>query len=206
MFSGYNNWNRINTYRDNFLANNPSTPWSEEFRKLIQQKHLYQDKFIILINSYYSGVNPETLGLHDKDDWKEKSLIIRREHECTHYFTKQVFGSMQNNIFDEIMADYAGLTTAIGEFNASNFLTFFGLENFPKYRKTGRLEIYRGNLAGNAFAVLHKLIVKAAGNLERFSKMHNTKDDIFKTIMALTKFTLEELTLDNVLDLLEQDI
>ena len=192
IFSGYNNWNRIWAYKQNFLNSNPPSLWHAEFEKLVEQKHLYQDKFIILSCNYYSNVTPETLGL-ESSKWEELSTIIRREHECTHYFSKRIFGSMQNNIFDEIIADYAGITAAIGEFRADWFLTFMGLENYPEYTKSGRLEVYKGNLSGNAFKVLQKIIVEAAKNLEDFSKEHKSKNEVLKLIFALTKLTLEEL-------------
>ena len=195
MFSGYNNWNRIHSYKKSFLEKNPLSQWKGEFQNLIKQKHLYQDKFIILSNSYYSGIQPETLKLQG-EYWKEKSLIIRREHECMHFFTKQCLKSMQNNVLDEIIADYAGLTAAFGTFNAKWFLTFLGLENFPKYRKSGRLEIYKGNLEGNALIVLQKLIIRAAENLEKISLSNS---DTFNTAVSLTKYTLEELASENIL-------
>ena len=37
------------------------------------------------------------------------SLVIRRDHECAHYLTRRLFGSMRNNLLDELIADYAGL-------------------------------------------------------------------------------------------------
>ena len=192
MFSGYNNWNRINTYKKKFLENNSEDKWPEEFSKLIPQKHLYQDKFIILSNSFYSGVDTDEIGLSEKI-WKEKSLIIRKEHECTHYFTKRIFASMRNNIYDEIMADYAGVMAAFGVFKSDLFLKFLGLEKYPDYRKTGRLEIYKGELTGNAFKVLQSLIVKAAKNLEVYSMNQGQKEGISKTLIKLAKLTLEEL-------------
>ena len=34
------------------------------------------------------------------------SFVIRAEHECTHYVTHSLLGSMSNNVLDEIIADY----------------------------------------------------------------------------------------------------
>ena len=84
------------------------------------------------------------LGLAEAE-WREMSLVIRREHECAHYFTRRLFGSMRNNLLDELIADYAGLVAATGRFRADWFLRFIGLEEFPRYRPGGRLDLYRGS-------------------------------------------------------------
>src|SRR6185312_8794110 len=58
-----------------------------------------------------------------------------------------------------------------GHFKSSWLLSFLGLESFPAYRDGGRLQNYRGEppLSDGAFAVLQKMVVKAAENLETFN-------------------------------------
>ena len=46
---------------------------------------------------------------------------------------------MRNNLHDELIADYAGITAAIGHYRAAWFLRFLGLEDYPTYRPGGRL-------------------------------------------------------------------
>ncbi len=139
MVSGLNNWDRIHTLRKRWETDNASGNWDDEFKRIIPQRELYQDRFIVLSSGPYSGVSGKDMGFSE-ERWKELSLIIRREHECAHYFTRRIFSSMRNNLIDELIADYMGITAAEGKFRADWFLHFLGLENFPMYRESGRLE------------------------------------------------------------------
>ena len=142
--------------RDGFRQSaNAQQSWPEEFQRIKAQKELYQDRFIILSTGPYSNVHAGEIGL-DPEDWLKLSLVIRREHECAHYFTRRVFSSMRNSLLDEIIADYCGITAAVGRFRADWLLRFFGLESFPHYREGGRLQNYRGTpaLSDPAFVVL----------------------------------------------------
>lgn len=174
MVAGYNNWHRIGRLRDEFLATAPpGSSWSEEFQRVRTQPDLYQDRFIILSSGPYSGVKAAELGL-DESTWLSLSLDIRREHECAHYFARRVFSSMRNNLLDELIADYFGISAATGRFRADWLLRFMGLESFPTYREGGRLQNYRGKppLSQDAFVVLQRLVRAAAINLEAFDREH----------------------------------
>lgn len=195
MISGYNNWDRIWYLQDAMRQEKGDMHvklfWPQEFKKILPQTSLYQDKCILLSRDYYSGVSPDLLDL-DEAEWRELSVTIRLEHECAHYFTKRVLSSMRNNLLDELIADYAGITAAIETFRADWFLTFVGLERYPIYREGGRLENYRGTpaLSDRAFAILQTLIYQAAHNLERYVM---TCDEQQSLLLALTTLTLEEL-------------
>lgn len=212
MIAGYNNWDRIFKLKEKFKNENPLTysedRWNKEFSRIIPRKHLYQDKFIILSNNYYSGVEPEKLGL-EENDWKDKSIVIRREHECTHYFTKRIFSSMRNNILDEIIADFAGITASLGRYSTDWFLHFVGLENFPEYRLGGRLENYKGEppLSDSAFKILQNLVFQASKNLElfdrKYSKSLQKKKKRISLLVSLSYFTLEELASEKALEFIE---
>ena len=173
MVSGYNNWSRIRELRRRWEESDPSargaTSWAEEFQRIQPRRELYQDRFILLSDGPYSAIPAAELGLDD-EEWRDMSLSIRRDHECAHYFTRRLFGSMRNNVLDELIADYSGLVGAIGRFRADWFLRFLGLEDFPRYRAGARLDIYRGKppLLEGAFTVLHTLVKAAAENLEQF--------------------------------------
>jgi hypothetical protein len=106
----------------------------------------------------------------EEGEWREISLVLRRDHECAHYLTRRLFGSMRNNLLDELIADYTGMVGATGRFRAGWFLRFMGLEDFPHYRPGGRLDLYRGKppLSDGAFRALQALVKRAAENLERF--------------------------------------
>jgi hypothetical protein len=202
MIAGYNNWDRIRRLKKQVKQKHgewfTEAVWLEEFKKIIPQKNLYQDKFILLSREYYSSVPPEQVGLTE-EEWRAKSLIIRCEHESTHYFTKRILFSMQNNLLDELIADCAGITAALGYFNADWFLAFVGLEQYPAYRKGGRLQNYRGvpPLSDGAFTILQRLVYHAAKNLEIWTQTHQETHlpgmPLSQLILALTRVTLEEL-------------
>ncbi|MFW6179745.1 MAG: DUF7005 family protein, partial [Desulfohalobiaceae bacterium] len=145
MVSGYNNWDRLKSYKQAWMANQDSSgddfSWMLEFEQLKKKKELYQDRFMILSSGPYSGVQAEKLGL-GQEEWLQSSLRLRLEHECTHYFTRRVFSSMQKNLWDELLADYMGILAAQGAYNAKWFLLFLGLEDYPEYRSGGRFEKY----------------------------------------------------------------
>jgi hypothetical protein len=172
MVAGYNNWDRIAQLRARWEADykgpEAATDWSAHFRsEVVPNKGAYQDRFILLSRGPYSDVPASALGLDD-EEWLDLSTKIRLEHECTHYLTKRALGCMRDNIFDELLADYAGIVAACGEFRSDWFLHFVGLEDEGKYRAGGRLENYVGDppLSAGAFRVLCELVRGAAGVLE----------------------------------------
>ncbi len=202
IVSGFNNWDRIRSYRQQWENQNgdncSESKWKAEFQRIKPQKELYQDRFIILSDRPYSGVSASDIGL-EESQWRRYSLIIRLEHECTHYFTRRLFNSMRNNIFDELIADYRGIVAACGYYRADWFLRFLGLESFPNYREGGRLQNYRGQppLSDGAFKILMALVKAAAENLQRFDTEY--ADELIKSniqpliLMSLPNLTLEEL-------------
>jgi hypothetical protein len=203
MVSGYNNWSRVGELRRRWEALDPAAretaTWGEELQRT--PRELYQDRFILLSDGPYSAVPAAELGL-DETEWREMSLVIRREHECAHYLTRRLFGSMRNNLLDELIADYAGLVAATGGFRADWFLRFVGLEEFPRYRPGGRLDLYRGKppLSDGAFRVLQSLVKSAAWNLERFRGPR----EMALTIAALASLRLEDLASEGAEELLNR--
>jgi hypothetical protein len=218
MVSGYNNWSRVAELRRAWEARDPSmretsmtATWSQEFQRIQSRRELYQDRFILLSDGPYSAVPAADLGLGD-EEWRFLSLAIRRDHECTHYFTRRLFGSMRNNALDELIADWAGLTGATGRFRAAWFLRFMGLEDFPRFRPGARLEIYRGDppLSDGAFHILQRLLVAAAENLERLdarlAEIPPTPEGRALAIASLASLRLEDLASEGVEDLLIQAV
>ena len=205
MVSGYNNWSRIGELRRRWEALEPArreaATWGEELQR--SPRELYQDRFILLSDGPYSAVPAADLGLGEAE-WREMSLVIRRDHECAHYLTRRLFGSMRNNLLDELIADYAGLMAATGRFRADWFLRFVGLEEFPRYRPGGRLDLYRGKppLSDGAFRVLQALVKAAAENLERFRSPLGTAP----TIAALAALRLEDLAAADAEDRLSRSV
>ena len=199
IITGYNNFHRIHMLRDAFLANtHDEGSWTAEFARIKQQKNLYQDKFVILGSGPYSGVSASSLN-QTEDEWIQMSLRIRLEHECTHYFTRRVFGSMQNNLIDELLADFLGIVSVTGSYNPKWALYFLGLEDRLEYRRGGRLENYRGTppLTDGAFRVLQKIVRAAIANLEMLDQASRDHEKCFAyqaaTIHSIASFTLDEL-------------
>lgn len=182
MVGGFNNWARMRELRSRGM----------EIEEILPRKELYQDRFILLSDGPYSAVPAADLGL-DENEWREISLAIRRDHECAHYFTRRLFGSMRNHAQDELMADWAGLAAATGRFRADWFLRFLGLEEYPLYRRGGRLDLYRGDLSDEAFTLLHAVVHSAAHNLESFDAPTGTLEDRARMLAALASLRLDEL-------------
>lgn len=203
MIAGYNNWDRVRQLRLCWEAEHGhdvlGDGWAREFQEhVVPHRELYQDRFILVSDGPYSGVPAAELGLAI-DEWQQLSVAIRLEHECTHYFTRRVFGSMQNHVLDELIADYRGIVAATGCFRADWFLRFMGLENYPEYRPSGRLGYYRGEppLSDAAFRVLQTLVKRAAENVEQFNQQYanrlGSRDSRLRSLMALSRMTLDEL-------------
>src|SRR5208283_2101826 len=166
-----------------------------------------RDSFIILHDGPYSGVCANMMGLSPAE-WSAASLSIRLEHESTHYFIKRLFRSMRKNIIDELIADYAGVVAAWGNFRSWRLLHFMGLENFPLYREGGRLGNYitLAALSGNAFRILQAVVKKATVNLESFDAGHAhglvDMEEKAYTLAALSCLTLEEIASENAVSLI----
>ena len=141
IVTGLNNWDRVRRHREAFETARGGAAdeeaWLEEFKRMVPRPELYQDRFIILSSGPYSAVPAGEVGLSDRE-WIERSLAIRREHECTHYLTQRAFGKMRNNLLDELIADFAGLVLVTGAYDGALALRFFGLEGYPRWRQGGR--------------------------------------------------------------------
>ncbi len=121
-------------------------------------------RFIILSAKPYSNVKASELGLGD-EDWIHKSILIRREHECTHYYTKQFFGISRNSLHDELIADFFGIYEAFGFYKASYFMHFIG----AKGNSGDRLKVYTKGLTQDVFEAVRETAVRTADILERWS-------------------------------------
>lgn len=202
MVAGYTNWRRVAQLRRRWEAGEVDArgagDWKAAFAVLRGRKELYQDRFVLLSEGPYSGVPAERMGLGE-DAWLRASRTIRLEHECAHYFTRRVLGSMRNHPLDELLADYAGIVAAAGRYRADWFLRFCGLDGAAGCRADGRLWNYRGDppLSPAAFALLQRVVRAAAA---RVQAMDDALDAAFRTpagrarvLLALAACTLEEL-------------
>lgn len=203
MVSGYNNLHRIRLLRTTWERANPDADpgaWSEEFSRIIGKPELFRDQFIIVSEGPYSNTSAGDVGMSE-ESWRQASLQIRIEHECTHFFVRRAFPGtrFQKNMHEELAADYVGISAANGVFRADWFLRFIGLEDFPRYRPGGRLENYRGQpaLSDGAFIILQRMIKRAVENLEHFDKARREASDQSGNwapeVLALSSLSIEEL-------------
>ena len=198
---GFVNWERVAAHRRAWEAANPEAngvTWREEWRRLAERKELYQDRFVLLSRGPYSGVPAGALG-EGEEGWEAASLVIRLEHECAHYFSRRLFGSMLNHAFDELVADYAGIVSAAGRYRGDWARRFFGIEDPGRFRPGGRLANYRGDpaLSDGAFAVLRSVVDAAVGTLEAYDAARAARGwgvrEKAETLSVLFGSTLEEL-------------
>jgi hypothetical protein len=199
LVKGLNNWSRVRDCRRTWAASHADDDdaWAAEFKRLIPQKDLYQDRLVLLSRGPYSGVPADQVG-HDDDAWRELSVAIRREHELTHYLTYRVFGVMRSHVVDEIVADFMGLSLGYGRYRSDMAERFFGLES-DRFRSGGRLANYLGDpaLSPAAFEVVQTLTRRALGNLEALASRHPVSSGDLtsagRLTLALVSLSLEEL-------------
>ena len=199
MVKGINNWNRIETLKNKWLARNPLGNWRKEFvENILPNKFLYQDRIIILSRKPYSGVPSHYFG-NSLEEWTKYSIQIRLEHECAHFFTLRHYGHMANNMHDELVADYMGISKVLGKFNADWFLKFVGLEDYPKYRSGARLENYLGNppVSKEGFNLLKTIVKRAAHNVAEYDEYlgpHQSTTDSTMRLMGLCSLDLLQIS------------
>lgn len=203
MIAGFNNWNRLEALRRDFEAakaeNRQAGTWSEAFARIKEKPELYQDRFILLSDGPYSAVPAAELGLDDAT-WRAKSLILRRDHECAHYATRRLFGSMRNHLHDELIADYCGIVAAVGHFRADWFLRFVGLDQDTP-REGARALIYRcvPPLSDAAFEIFCGYVRAAARQVEVFDHQlfgktsERSLQDRLAGLLALVSLRLDEM-------------
>lgn len=121
-------------------------------------------RLIALSAKPYSNLPAVEVGLSDSE-WAQKSLLLRRGHECTHYYTKRFYGKSANNLHDELMADFFGIYEAFGYFKAELMLRFFGLAG----SSDGRLRFYINSLSKNTQNAVREIAWICAENLEKWS-------------------------------------
>ena len=101
---------------------------------------IFRHRVLLLNRAPYSNISAGVMGLAE-DDWLDRSHRLRQRHECAHYETLRLFGSMRNHALDEILADTLGQIAAFGSFDANRQRVFFGLIR-GKSTCTGRLSFY----------------------------------------------------------------
>ncbi len=113
--------------------------WLEERSRFIARKENYTDRLIILSAGPYSSLPPEKAGFGERE-WLEKSWVLRKYHECTHFMCRALYPELVDFIWDEVVADAAGIRGALGHYDLLLGERVLGLEG-DRYAG-GRLENY----------------------------------------------------------------
>lgn len=120
---------------------------------------IFHQRVILLNRAPYSNIPAETLGLSEAD-WLERSHSLRLAHECVHYATLRLLGSMRNHALDEIAADTIGQIAAFGNFDPDRQRLFFGLTKGGD-ACTGRLTFYCRKVAADEQSKVYQAVDRA---------------------------------------------
>ena len=201
LISGLNNWDRVSRYRKDWQQSKDrrlTGDWTAEMRRVIStEPNRFRDKIVLVTDSPYSDVAPSELKLDITDsEWRKCSMNLRLEHEFTHYATMRLWGTMRTNLFDELLADFMGMTHALGHFSKDTFSRFLGLSHWPTAKPNARAYTYQGALDGRAFVVAGRLILSAAAALDCLSDSFYASKTRFIFFLALCQLGMADLVRD----------
>lgn len=139
---GLINWEKIRAHKIGYLAKGGKN-WREEFKRFTAEKSNYLDTIILLSKGDYSAVPACFAGLTEYE-WDEKSLIIRKYHELTHFVCRTLYPKNIEPIRDEVIADLIGLAAAFDHYDPLLAKRFLGIEG-AEFHRGGRLMHYTKN-------------------------------------------------------------
>lgn len=106
----------------------------------LADKSAYKDVVILLSRGPYSNVSAKSICM-EEELWLEKSFLIRKNHELTHFMSRKLFPQNKEEIRDEVLADMVGILSAFGHYDTHLARLFLGIES-EVYRQGGRLQNY----------------------------------------------------------------
>lgn len=177
---GLINWQKIRIHQAMYLASGGEN-WSEEFRIFTSEKKNYQDTIILLSSGFYSAVPASIVGLSEKE-WREKSYIIRKYHELSHFVCRTLWPKDIVPIRDEVIADLIGLVSAFGKYDPTLAKRFLGIEN-GCYCEGGRLSHYVDT------SHIEEAVKSASEQIERLASLVDEIDenDVFNLLMIIIR-------------------
>lgn len=143
--------------------------WQAAFQAFQADKAAYTETLIILSTGPYSAVPAAEAGLSEAE-WLEKSLTIRKTHECTHYLCRRLYPEQKEAVWDELVADAAGLFAAFGRYDPQLAERVLGIRDGEWIG--GRLSIYTETpeaLARRIHGLLPRFAEAAAGAADAYS-------------------------------------
>jgi len=174
---GLINWGKIRQHQEEYLAAGGSD-WDEEFGRFTSVKSNYRDSFILLSTGNYSDIPAAAVGIGEQE-WKAKSLTIRKYHELTHFICRAKYPQDIDAIRDEVVADMIGLVKAFGEYDTGLAKTFLGIEG-ESFRDGGRLAHYAKDDLDGAMRRANGLIDSYAEKIRG-----RDKTDVFALLLSL---------------------
>lgn len=177
---GLINWQKIRNHQAMYLASGGEN-WSEEFNIFTSEKKNYQDTIILLSSGFYSAVPASIVGLSEKE-WREKSYIIRKYHELSHFVCRTLWPKDIVPIRDEVIADLIGLVSAFGKYDPTLAKRFLGIEN-GCYCEGGRLSHYVDT------SHIEEAVKSASEQIERLASLMDEIDenDVFNLLMIIIR-------------------
>ena len=124
---GLINWEKIRARKAQYLLEG-GQDWNREFRRFTSDKRNYTDSLILLSTGFYSNLPPEAVGLSPQK-WKQKSMVIRKYHELTHFVYRKAWPGDVDVIRDEALADCVGIQAAFGSCNRELAERFLGIRD-----------------------------------------------------------------------------
>ena len=158
ILDGVINWTKIRSHEKEFFSENgPDADWDKEFARFTSERKNFKDALVVLSWGPYSAVSAEKAGLPD-EEWLKLSDIIRKTHECTHFICRRLHPDKKDAIWDELVADAAGIFAAFGRFDLKLEELFLGIDSGTYLG--GRLENYIGDDADR-----HEQLESLAGRI-----------------------------------------
>lgn len=197
--SGYNNWDRIARLRTTRTDGDADSQMSlGTFRERYRGREgAYRDRFVVMGDGPYSGVDGRSFGM-DADAWLDTSFTIRLEHECAHYFTRRALGFVRTNILDELLADYMGITAALGCYRMEWGLGLIGVDRSGGIRSDARIRNYAPDPGTSEaeLGLLSGMVVEAAAVLEEvdhgLARGGEGRHDRIRVLIAASSMSSEE--------------
>ena len=138
------NWRKIENHMNDYLSNGGSNlSWRDELRKFTNNKKNYQDTILVIGSGGYCGLTAEEAGF-EKDTWEEISVKIKIYSSCARYIVRKLFSDYKDIIWEEMLADCAGLLYATGRYDVSLAKKFFGVSG-KGYDRRGKLINFKGD-------------------------------------------------------------
>lgn len=165
---GLINWEKIRTHKLQYFSSG-GKDWQSEFKRFTADKKNYLDSIIILSAGNYSALPSHEVGLTE-NEWIEKSLIIRKYHELTHFVCRSLYPANIEPIRDEVIADMIGMIAAFDHYDPELAKQFLGIDG-DRFRSGGRLAHYvKSDSLSNAVSTAIELIERLASQNAGFNE------------------------------------